>query len=174
MRIFYTQNNNNNNNNATSLYHISGSMQQKYQKNDTDIKMTNLAQHILFLHDFLISDDFVLLDELSVLLTATPTRISSLQWRHNGCDGVSNHQPHDCLLNRLFKAQFKENIKALRHWPWCGNSPVTVEFPTRRPVTRKMYPFDDVIVVFHFRSCSVYDLQYPQLWRWNETGEMKY
>ena len=24
----------------------------------------------------------------------------ALQWRHNGQDGVSNHQPHDCLLNR--------------------------------------------------------------------------
>ena len=23
----------------------------------------------------------------------------SLQWRHNGRDGVSNHQPHHCLLN---------------------------------------------------------------------------
>ena len=23
----------------------------------------------------------------------------SLQWRHNECDGISNHQPHDCLLN---------------------------------------------------------------------------
>ena len=23
----------------------------------------------------------------------------TLQWRHNGRDGVSNHQPHDCLLN---------------------------------------------------------------------------
>ena len=27
--------------------------------------------------------------------------VSSLQWRHNGRDGVSNHQPHDCLFNRL-------------------------------------------------------------------------
>ena len=26
-----------------------------------------------------------------------------LQWRHNGCDGVLNHQPHHCLLNRLFR-----------------------------------------------------------------------
>ena len=43
-----------------------------------------------------------------------------LQWRHNGRDGVSNHQPHQCLLNRLFGAQIKENIKALRHWPLCG------------------------------------------------------
>ena len=44
----------------------------------------------------------------------------SLHWRHNGCDGVSNHQPHDCLLNRLFKVQIKENIKAPCHWPLCG------------------------------------------------------
>ena len=43
-----------------------------------------------------------------------------LQWRHNESDGVSNHQPRDCLLNRLFKAQIKENIKAPRHWPLCG------------------------------------------------------
>ena len=28
---------------------------------------------------------------------------STLQWRHNEHDGVSNHQPHDCLLDRLFK-----------------------------------------------------------------------
>ena len=26
----------------------------------------------------------------------------SLQWRHNRYDGVSNHQPNHCLLNRLF------------------------------------------------------------------------
>ena len=44
----------------------------------------------------------------------------SLQWRHNERDCVSNHQPHDCLLNRLFKAQLKENIRAPRHWPLCG------------------------------------------------------
>ena len=25
-----------------------------------------------------------------------------LQWRHNGLYGVSNHQPHHCLLSRLF------------------------------------------------------------------------
>ena len=25
----------------------------------------------------------------------------TLRWRHNEWDGVSNHQPHDCLLNRL-------------------------------------------------------------------------
>ena len=52
----------------------------------------------------------------------------TLQWRHNGCDGVSNHHPHGCLLNRLYRAQIRENIKAPRHWPLCGDSPVTGEF----------------------------------------------
>ena len=41
------------------------------------------------------------------------------QWRHNEHFGVSNHQPHHCLLSRLFKAQIRENIKALRRWPLC-------------------------------------------------------
>ena len=41
-------------------------------------------------------------------------RVCSLQWRHNERDGVSN-QSHDCLPNRLLKAQIKENIKAPRH-----------------------------------------------------------
>ena len=40
---------------------------------------------------------------------------SSLKWRHNERDGVSNHQPHDCLLIFLFKAQIKENTKAPCH-----------------------------------------------------------
>ena len=43
--------------------------------------------------------------------------ITILQWRHNEHDGASNHQPHDCLLNLYSGA---ENIKALRHWPLCG------------------------------------------------------
>ena len=36
---------------------------------------------------------------------------TSLQWRHNGCDGFSNHQPHDCLLNRLFRGRSKKTSK---------------------------------------------------------------
>ena len=32
----------------------------------------------------------------------------TLQWRHNGRDRVSNHQPHDCLLNRLFRRRSKK------------------------------------------------------------------
>ena len=53
----------------------------------------------------------------------------SLQWRHNGRDGVSDHQPHDCLLRRLFRRRSKKTLK-LRVTDLCaGNSPVTGEFP---------------------------------------------
>ena len=45
---------------------------------------------------------------------------STLQWRHNEYDGVSNHQANECLLSRLFKAQINENIKAPRHWRLWG------------------------------------------------------
>ena len=35
----------------------------------------------------------------------------ALQWRDNGCDGASNHQRHDCLLNRLFGHMSKDTSK---------------------------------------------------------------
>ena len=56
----------------------------------------------------------------------------SLRWHHNERDGVSNHQPHDCLLNRLFRRRSKKASK-LRVTGLCeGNSPVTGEFPAQR------------------------------------------
>ena len=55
----------------------------------------------------------------------------SLQWRHNEHDGVSNHQLHDCLLNRLSRRRSKKTSK-LRVTGLCaGNSPVTGEFPAQ-------------------------------------------
>ena len=51
---------------------------------------------------------------------------------HNGQDAVSNHQPHDCLLNRLFGRRSKKTSK-LRVIGLCvGNSSVTGEFPAQR------------------------------------------
>ena len=55
-----------------------------------------------------------------------------LHWRHNGRDGVSNHQPHDCLLNRLYRRRSKIKSKLHVTSLCVGNSPVTVEFPTQR------------------------------------------
>ena len=67
-----------------------------------------------------------------LLLTFWGKLIISLQWRHNGHDGVSNHQSHNCLLNHLFRYKTKKTSK-LRITGLCaGNSPVTGEFPTQR------------------------------------------
>ena len=53
----------------------------------------------------------------------------TLQWRHNGRNSISNHQPHDCLLNRLLRCRSKKTSK-LRVTGLCaGNSPGTGEFP---------------------------------------------
>ena len=52
----------------------------------------------------------------------------SLHWRHNGHDGISNYQPRDCLLNRLFRRRSNKTSK-LRVTGLCaGNSPVPGEF----------------------------------------------
>ena len=52
----------------------------------------------------------------------------SLWWRRNGHGGVSNHQLHHCLLNRLFGCRSKKTPK-LRVTGLCtGNSPGTGEF----------------------------------------------
>ena len=71
---------------------------------------------------------------------------TALQWRHNGRDGVSNRQPRDCLLNRLFRCRSKKTSK-LRVPGLCA-----ANYPHKWPVTRKMFPFDDVIVVYLFFS----------------------
>ena len=56
----------------------------------------------------------------------------SLRWRHNELDGVSDHQPHDCLLGRLFGHRSKKSSK-LRVTGLCaGNSPGTGEFPAQK------------------------------------------
>ena len=55
----------------------------------------------------------------------------ALQWRHNGRDSVSNHQPHDCLLNCLFRRRWKKTSKLRATGLCAGNSPVTGEFPAQ-------------------------------------------
>ena len=80
----------------------------------------------------------------------TPIPCYTLQWCHNGLDSISNHQPHDCLLKRLFRRRSKKTSK-LRDTGLCvENSPETGEFPHKGPVTRKMFPFDDVIMNYGY------------------------
>ena len=55
-------------------------------------------------------------------------RPNTSQWRHNGRDSVSNHQPHDCLLNCLSdERKHQRSVTGL----CVGNSPLTGEFPAQ-------------------------------------------
>ena len=55
----------------------------------------------------------------------------ALLWRRNGRGSVSNHQPHECLNNRLFRRRSKKASK-LRVTGLCaGNSPGIGEFPAQ-------------------------------------------
>ena len=58
----------------------------------------------------------------------------TLQWRHNERDGTSDHQTYDCLLNRLCRRRSTRTSK------------LCVTGLCKGPVTRKMFPFDDVIM----------------------------
>ena len=55
-----------------------------------------------------------------------------LQSCHNERDGISNHQPHDCLLNRLFRHRSKKTLELHVTGLCAGNSPVTGEFPSQK------------------------------------------
>ena len=97
----------------------------------------------------------------------------SLQWCHNEHDGISNHRHFDCFHNHLFRRRSKK-ISKLRITGLCeGNSQVTGEFQAqgasnvenvsiwwhhhdkllpmnfqhKGPVTWKMLPFDDIIII---------------------------
>ena len=58
-------------------------------------------------------------------------RINPLQWRHNGLDSVSNHQPRHCLLSRLFGCRTKKTSKLRVSGLCAGHSPETGEFPAQ-------------------------------------------
>ena len=76
-----------------------------------------------------------------------------LQWRHNGHDGVSNHQPHDCLLSRLFRRRSKKKTKL------------------RVTGLYVMFPFDDVIMSHYYSFWRVHrlplDFSHGKLVIWN-------
>ena len=71
----------------------------------------------------------------------------ALQWRHTVRDGVSNLQPHGCLLTVYSGADQRKHqssaslvfVRRIHRWP--------MNFPQKGLVTRKMLPFDDAIMV---------------------------
>ena len=68
-------------------------------------------------------------------------------WRHNGRDSVSNHQVPVCLLNCLFRHRTKKTSKLPVTGLCAGNSRGPVNSPHTWPVTWKMFPFDDVLII---------------------------
>ena len=50
----------------------------------------------------------------------------------NEHDCISKHQPHDCLLNRLFMRRSKKTSKLSATGLCAGNSPLTGEFPAHK------------------------------------------
>ena len=102
------------------------------------------------LHFFSLKSDVIFKKSMikNVLVKSTPNKGDShaypeksivwrflgptLQWRHNGHDSVSKHQPRECLLSRLIRGRLKKTSK-LRVTGLCaGNSPETGEFPAQR------------------------------------------
>ena len=70
------------------------------------------------------------LAQLGTRASAGAKMARSLQWHHNGRDGVSNHQHYNFFIQPFIHAQIKKNIKAPRRWPMCG------EFTGDRGISR--------------------------------------
>ena len=76
---------------------------------------------------------------LALHLKIDATNIWTITMTHNECEGVSNHQLLDCLLNHLFK-RITNRSSTHRVTGLCeGNPPVTGGFPHKGPVTRKCF-----------------------------------
>ena len=125
------------------------------------IDVTSLLRHWSYVSFALSHQNDVqglIVDPEESILPSRTNRILSqsipwaLQWRHNGCDSVSNHQRLDCLLKRLSGRRSKKHqssaslafVRGFHRWP--------VNSPHKGPVTRKMVPFNDVTMALH--NCS--------------------
>ena len=55
-----------------------------------------------------------------------------LLWHHNRRDGVSNHQPHDCLLNHSIRRRSKKTSKFRVHYAGGPRRPPPPQLHLRR------------------------------------------
>ena len=94
-----------------------------------------------------------------IMCTHTPRCLRRHQWfdhevyetleHHKERNGVSNYRCLDCFLNRVLRRKSKKTskfrftglcVREIYRWP--------VNSRHKGPVTRKMFPFDDVIMKF--------------------------
>ena len=72
---------------------------------------------------------------------------TTLQWRPNESDGVSNHQPHIVYSAVYSGADQRKHQSSVSLAFVLGIHRGPVNSPLKRPViTRKMFPFDDIIM----------------------------
>ena len=67
-------------------------------------------------------------------------------------DSVSNHQPHDYLLNRLFRRRSKKTSK-LRVTGLCvGNSPGAGDFPAQMASNAEVKMLNQLVISLWYRE----------------------
>ena len=71
--------------------------------------------------------------KITTVITYPHPNLSSLQWRHNEREGISNHPCPDCLLIRLFRRRSRKHqrsaslafVRGIHRWPvdtrCCGH-----------------------------------------------------
>ena len=119
-------------------------------KNKPNAYLCTIANRVTHSYDLKSMQSFICSCHVSTVLStlwAFQKMMGPLQWRHNEHDGVSNHQPRDCLLNRLFSADQRKHHSSASLAFWRGIHRWPVNSPHRGPVTRKRFPFDDVIML---------------------------
>ena len=97
------------------------------------------------------------------LTSFRPQHFLSLRWRQNEWDGVSNHQPYDCLLNCLSGRRSKKTSKPASLAFVLGIPRRPVNSPHKWPVTRKLFPFDDFFMYLILISSTVIDWPHREL-----------
>ena len=106
----------------------------------------------------------------------TDTYMCPSWWRHNGHDGISNHQPHHCLLNCLIRCRSKKTPRphvtgfCVGHSPWIGEFPTqmasnaeNVSIWWRHHVSGPLW-VNPLLCCIYFTKCrSIYLLSHPVL-----------
>ena len=76
--------------------------------------------------------------------------LTSLQWRHNECDGVSNYRRFDCLLKHFLRRSSKKTSKLRVIYLCEGSSPVIGGFLSRKASDAEKVSIEDVIIYYAY------------------------
>ena len=92
---------------------------------------------------------------------------STLQWRHNECDGISNHRHLNCFLNCLFGRRSKKTSNLGVTGLCEGNPPVTGGFPSQRASNA-----ENVSIWWRHNENGLWDLMAAEISRYKFKGKL--